>query len=547
MNKKEEQQLHDMVASLLERNFTEDELAGVLNQMKNLDERGFAPILDETYYTYHRPDYSKMCKSVELFLHALYHAKTTQELVALLPSVMTVMERQTQDEREQAVRNLLLNILADFYREDGHVRELTMLGAFYFMEYYDMTALSDMLLELLRQNAEFTEFFVEVNDSLFSLLISKLCREQLPLLKDFAREKGLLPNGQAIVADAVIQMAIDHPERRSEAIGWINSLLEYLSMPDNDPVEPNIDHIAASLLQLKAVETLPLLQKCYQTLRIPEIEVEGGYKMLKKTMAKGSKEKRVECSTVLEFLNMYVINEKKYKEDDDDEDWDEEWDEDNWDEYDEEGCEKLDDNPESLYLNNGRPMRKLTVSVTLDDAPVEISRELTLPSDLRLSHFAEVLIRAMGWEGYHLSLFECDDTCYTDRETFEQWQKDGMEHVECYDDFTVGDILHRKGSKAIWEYDLGDSWRHTLRVVENKPLAFSAHEVTLNKAKGACPPEDCGGVCGYADLIDIMADPSHPEYEEYKEWLGHKLEPGRTNIAKARKAIKNYLNGDLPF
>ena len=47
------------------------------------------------------------------------------------------------------------------------------------------------------------------------------------------------------------------------------------------PVEPNIDHIAASLLQLKAVETLPLLQKCYQTLRIPEIEVEGGYNMLK--------------------------------------------------------------------------------------------------------------------------------------------------------------------------------------------------------------------------------------------------------------------------
>ena len=185
--------------------------------------------------------------------------------------------------------------------------------------------------------------------------------------------------------------------------------------------------------------------------------------------------------------------------------------------------------------------------VTLDDAPVEILRELTVPSNLRLSHFAEILIRAMGWEGYHLNMFECDDIWYTDKDTFEQWQKDSMEHVECYNNFTVGDILHRKGSNAVWEYDLGDSWRHTLRVVENKPLAFGSHEVTLNKAKGACPPEDCGGVWGYADLINIMADPSHPEYEEYKEWLGHKLVPGRTDIAKARKAIKNYQYGDLPF
>ena len=99
----------------------------------------------------------------------------------------------------------------------------------------------------------------------------------------------------------------------------------------------------------------------------------------------------------------------------------------------------------------------------------------------------------------------------------------------------------------VWEYDLGDSWRHTLRVVENKTGGINPYEVMLNKAKGACPPEDCGGVWGYAHLIEVMANPEHPEHEDYKEWLGHKLQPGRTNIAKARKAIKDYLYVNLPY
>jgi hypothetical protein len=39
-------------------------------------------------------------------------------------------------------------------------------------------------------------------------------------------------------------------------------------------------------------------------------------------------------------------------------------------------------------------------------------------------------------------------------------------------------------------------------------------------AKGACPPEDCGGTWGYADLKKILADPGHDEYQDRLEWLG---------------------------
>ena len=39
------------------------------------------------------------------------------------------------------------------------------------------------------------------------------------------------------------------------------------------------------------------------------------------------------------------------------------------------------------------------------------------------------------------------------------------------------------------------------------------------KGKQACPPEDCSGPWGYAELLEILADPTHPEYKERCEWL----------------------------
>ncbi|MDZ7725918.1 MAG: plasmid pRiA4b ORF-3 family protein [candidate division KSB1 bacterium] len=82
-----------------------------------------------------------------------------------------------------------------------------------------------------------------------------------------------------------------------------------------------------------------------------------------------------------------------------------------------------------------------------------------------------------------------------------------------------------KKEKIIYEYDFGDGWEHD--IVLEKILAFdedTQYPVCLDGEMN-CPPEDCGGAFGYSDMLDILKDPDHKEYESTIEWLGGEFDP----------------------
>jgi hypothetical protein len=41
----------------------------------------------------------------------------------------------------------------------------------------------------------------------------------------------------------------------------------------------------------------------------------------------------------------------------------------------------------------------------------------------------------------------------------------------------------------------------------------------------ACPPEDVGGIGGYAAFLEAIEDTDHPEYEEKASWIGCDFDP----------------------
>ena len=57
------------------------------------------------------------------------------------------------------------------------------------------------------------------------------------------------------------------------------------------------------------------------------------------------------------------------------------------------------------------------------------------------------------------------------------------------------------------------------------------------KGKRACPPEDCGGIWGYAELLEVLKEPEHPEHEEMVEWLGGEFDPEEFNLEELNRQL----------
>ncbi|WP_345947034.1 hypothetical protein [Bradyrhizobium sp. 174] len=45
------------------------------------------------------------------------------------------------------------------------------------------------------------------------------------------------------------------------------------------------------------------------------------------------------------------------------------------------------------------------------------------------------------------------------------------------------------------------------------------------EAAGRCPPEDVGGAPGYAEYLDAISDPAHPEHEHMRRWGPERFDP----------------------
>jgi hypothetical protein len=75
-------------------------------------------------------------------------------------------------------------------------------------------------------------------------------------------------------------------------------------------------------------------------------------------------------------------------------------------------------------------------------------------------------------------------------------------------------------SKITYVYDFGDDWRHEI-LVEN--VLDPDETVTYPRCTGgrrAAPPEDSGGIWSYACMLEVFADPKHPEHANTLERLG---------------------------
>jgi hypothetical protein len=177
------------------------------------------------------------------------------------------------------------------------------------------------------------------------------------------------------------------------------------------------------------------------------------------------------------------------------------------------------------------PAKIYQLKVTLKGIRPPIWRRLLIRSDTNLEYLHEVLQTTMGWLGGHLHQFVADDVQYGVPD--DEW---GVE-VQDERSMTLADVAPAAGNRLVYEYDFGDGWEHDLiveKVLEPDPGA--TYPVCL-KGRRACPPEDVGGIWGYAEFLEILSDPDHPEYEERLEWVGGEFDPEEFDVEDVNAAL----------
>lgn len=139
-------------------------------------------------------------------------------------------------------------------------------------------------------------------------------------------------------------------------------------------------------------------------------------------------------------------------------------------------------------------------------------RRLQVRANTRLDQLHEIIQAALGSENYHMHVFSVGD------------EEFGIPDPELgFSDerqVPLGELIAGIDDLFAYTYDLGDDWQHEILIEELLDPNPDTRYPILVAAKGACPPEDCGGPWGYANLRAILADADHDEHQEMLEWLG---------------------------
>jgi hypothetical protein len=163
----------------------------------------------------------------------------------------------------------------------------------------------------------------------------------------------------------------------------------------------------------------------------------------------------------------------------------------------------------------------LQLKITLVGSHPPIWRRVQVPEALTLAQLHLVIQISMGWQNSHFHDFNVKGVRYADFSI-----EDVGLAARDSTSVTLRDLrLRRKNQRFHYNYDFGDDWLHEIVVEAVLPPDPEVSLPVCLAGKRACPPEDCGGISGYEYLLEVIADPEHPDYEEMSEWIDPDFDP----------------------
>lgn len=149
-------------------------------------------------------------------------------------------------------------------------------------------------------------------------------------------------------------------------------------------------------------------------------------------------------------------------------------------------------------------------------------------ADCSLLELHEAIQDAMGWANCHMHAFQIGKQLYADPD---------LENA--IDDATVSlsELFDEGVKKFRYWYDFGDDWWHTIKLEKQVEPDPNASYPRCTAGARACPPDDCGGIWGYEEMLAALGDPQHERHEEFREWCEEDFDAGQFSIDEANARL----------
>jgi len=516
---------------------------------------------NDVYYHYDRPDYSIMAKPNRLSKPMTYLVPGFEtddcNIDDTYDTIRSVVDGWTRDKLVKNITKLVYLHLSEWKNDDLDVYMYGLRVPLALIEHFRLHECLPLVLEILRQEYDFQNmYFIEdsLEDMQAAVLSNIIEADDLPLLLEFMQQPGILFSSKRQVA-----MAVGHlPKRDAQLLNpvkqWFSDVLNYYYPlgTDSDMFdEVMLDTLVYCCIHCNVTDLKPLIIKLYSQYHIPYIMVGGGCNEMRQKI------KKAPLGTLQEESaeQMLINNTTSW----DDDDWDEDDDDlDDWEDAEE--CDEEDGpadpefrleeygwqefSPYAIYskmtFKPVRTVRKYTIRISLNGTKPAVWREVVVPSSLTLTSLASVVLLAMGWDEDHLHQFVAgkgQKTVFyaTSLGEIESDMLDGKDGRK----FCIGEILAKQGDMVCFEYDYGDSWQHSLKLVSSVDYkADEEKEIILTAGERACPPEDCGGIPGYMDICQAMQNPTTAHAQRLIEWMGCRFDPDLFPLQKAQAYVR---------
>ena len=171
----------------------------------------------------------------------------------------------------------------------------------------------------------------------------------------------------------------------------------------------------------------------------------------------------------------------------------------------------------------------VSLKVTLKGTKPPVWRRILVPGSMKLGDLSEAILTAMGWSGGHLHAFDVDGRQYGD--------PSNTDDVADEERLTLNGVIKSGVKRFGYDYDFGDGWERVVAIEKTTaPVPGAAYPACVDGRRN-CPPEDCGEVWAYAELLEILSDPAHPEREERLEWIGGDFDPEAFDVSIADERL----------